>query len=314
MKQPNHIRTLLQARGYPQLLSFVIPMFNEELVVPYLRDALEQFMMEIKGATEVILVNDGSSDSTLFEIAEWARSDPRIKVVNLSRNFGHQAAATAGLDYASGDAVVLLDADLQDPLPVIHEMIERYCEGYDVVYGRRIARQGDTRFKRLTAWIFYRLMRSLVHKDLPVDTGDFRLISQHCLRGLQQLRETHRFLRGMVAWVGYPQIGVDYERAARVAGETKYPLRKMLKFAWLAATSFSALPLKFSLLLGRRARRWERRSGAWFRPRRTRAIGADGRRAWSGWSCARAGCHLPDRWPRGARRDRVLRGQAAEGG
>jgi len=241
---------LLQQRPYPSLLSLVIPMFNEQSVVPHLRHALEQFMKEIGGETEVVLVNDGSRDSTLAEIVAWAYEDPRIKVVNLSRNFGHQNASTAGLDYASGEAVVLLDADLQDPLAVINQMIARYCEGYDVVYGQRIAREGETLFKRLTAWLFYRLMSTLVYKDLPVDAGDFRLISRNCLNGLRQLRETHRFLRGMVAWVGYPQVGVRYERAPRVAGETKYPLRKMLKFAWTAATSFSALPLKASIWLG----------------------------------------------------------------
>jgi dolichol-phosphate mannosyltransferase len=154
------------------------------------------------------------------------------------------------LDFASGDAVVLLDADLQDPLEVVHEMIARYREGYDVVYGQRKSRSGETPFKKFTAWLFYRLMRILVFEDLPVDTGDFRLISRPCLDGLQQLRETHRFLRGMVAWVGYPQIGVPYERAPRVAGRTNYSLGKMLAFAWTAATSFSAAPLRLSILLG----------------------------------------------------------------
>ena len=241
---------LLQDRPYPRLLSLVIPLYNEESVVPHLRAALEDFMKEIKGDTEVILVNDGSSDATLSLIVAWAYEDSRIKVVQLSRNFGHQGACTAGLDYAAGDAAVLLDADLQDPLFVIHQMIERYCEGYDVVYGQRIARQAESIFKRLTAWLFYRLMTSFVYEGLPVDAGDFRLISRDCLKGLQQMREAHRFLRGMVAWVGYPQVGVRYERAARVAGETKYPLRKMLKFAWTAATSFSTLPLKASIILG----------------------------------------------------------------
>jgi glycosyltransferase involved in cell wall biosynthesis len=250
MKAVNYDSALLQVRPYPRLLSLVIPMYNEASVVPHLREALEPFMGELRGETEVILVNDGSADSTLAQIVAWAYEDRRITVINLSRNFGHQSASTAGLDYASGDAVVLLDADLQDPLAVIHEMIDRYCEGYDVVYGQRVARQGESGFKRISAWLFYRLMRGLVYKDLPVDAGDFRLISRNCLEGLQQLRETHRFLRGMVAWVGYPQIGVHYERAARVAGETKYPLKKMLKFAWTAATSFSVLPLKASIWLG----------------------------------------------------------------
>src|SRR5215472_2188596 len=250
MNASNNSSVLLLERPYPGLLSLVIPMYNEASMLPHLREALEDFMAQLRGEAEVILVNDGSRDSTLVQLMTWAREDPRIKVVNLSRNFGHQIAATAGLDYASGDAIVLLDADLQDPLPVVHEMIARYCEGYDVVYGQRVARQGEGPFKRFSAWLFYRLMSNLVYKDLPVDTGDFRLISRDCLSGLQQLRETHRFLRGMVAWVGYSQIGVTYERAPRVAGETKYPLRKMLKFAWTAATSFSALPLRASIWLG----------------------------------------------------------------
>jgi len=241
---------LLRPRAYPNLLTIVVPMYNEELVIAHLRSALTRFMSELQGEAEVILANDGSKDSTLAQIVAWAYEDHRVKVINLSRNFGHQNAATAGLDFARGEAVVLVDADLQDPLAAIHEMIARYCEGYDVVYGQRVTRAGETWFKRATAWFFYRLMRTLVYRDLPVDSGDFRLISSNCLAGLRQLRETHRFLRGLVAWVGYPQIGVDYERAARVAGETKYPLRKMLSFAWTAATSFSALPLRASLLLG----------------------------------------------------------------
>lgn len=241
---------LLQPRSYPNRLSLVIPVYNEEAVVPLLRHALEQFTRELPGKAEVILVNDGSTDSTLEQIFDWAKENDQVKVVNFSRNFGHQIASTAGLDYATGDAIVLLDADLQDPLQVIHRMIAYYCEGYDVVYGQRKTRLGETWFKRFTAWMFYRLMRLLVHKDLPVDAGDFRLISRRCLNALQQMRETHRFLRGMVAWVGFPQVGVQYERPPRVAGSTKYSLSKMVGFAWTAATSFSILPLKISMLLG----------------------------------------------------------------
>ena len=241
---------LLRKRPYPALLSVVIPAYNESAVIALLRRDIEQFLGEVKCAAEVILVNDGSSDETLRGLVEWAEHDPRIGIIHLSRNFGHQAAATAGLDHARGDAIVLIDADLQDPLYVVHQMIERYCEGYDVVYGQREARRGEGRMKLLTAWMFYRLMRAMVDHNLPVDTGDFRLISQQCLKGLRSLRETHRFLRGMVTWVGYPQCAVKYERAARAAGETKYPLRKMLAFAWTAATSFSILPLQASLILG----------------------------------------------------------------
>jgi polyisoprenyl-phosphate glycosyltransferase len=241
---------LLEQRAYPERLSLVIPVFNEEEVIPFLRRELEIFMGEVSAETEIVLVNDGSSDRTLDGLLAWASEDARIKIVHLSRNFGHQIAATAGLDHVSADAIVLIDADLQDPLPVVHRMIERYCEGYDVVYGQRAAREGESLFKRITAWAFYRLMRMLVYADLPTDTGDFRLISRRCLSGLQSMRETHRFLRGMVTWVGYPQVAVKYTRAARVGGQTKYPLRKMLSFAWTAATSFSTLPLKLSWIFG----------------------------------------------------------------
>jgi glycosyltransferase involved in cell wall biosynthesis len=237
---------LLVPRPYPGKLSLVAPMYNEEETIPLLRAAVESFMTEVSCTTEVVLVNDGSRDGTIDLLIEWAQTDERIKVIHLSRNFGHQIAATAGLDRASGDAVVLIDADLQDPLPVVHEMIKRYCEGYDVAYGQRETRIGESRMKLATAWLFYRLMRRLVYKDLPLDAGDFRLISRPCLNGLLRMRETHRFLRGMTAWVGYPQVAVPYRRAARAAGETKYPLRKMLAFAWTAATSFSTVPLRLS--------------------------------------------------------------------
>jgi glycosyltransferase involved in cell wall biosynthesis len=250
MPHSNPDSCLLNSRSYPAKLSLVIPVYNEEAVLPFLRSAISKFMSEIQDEIEVILVNDGSTDSTLEQIVEWAKQDARVRVVNFSRNFGHQIALTAGLDYATGDAIVTLDADLQHPLNVIHRMIQRYCEGYDVIYGQRQVRLGETWFKRLTAWFFYRLMRTFIHKDLPVDSGDFRLLSRSCLNGLQQMRETHRFLRGMVTWVGFPQIGVQYEQQPRVAGSTKYTFEKMVKFAWTAATSFSILPLKASTWLG----------------------------------------------------------------
>lgn len=241
---------LLCRRAYPSRLSLVIPLFNEEAVIPLLREAIDNFARDLSCSVELVLVNDGSSDRTLALLAEWANSDARVKVLHLSRNFGHQIAATAGLDHATGDAVVLLDADLQDPLPVIHQMIDRYCDGYDVVYGRRESRGGESAWKRFTAWAFYRLMRTLVYRELPPDVGDFRLISRPCLDAVIQMRETHRFLRGMVAWVGFPQAAVTYHRQGRAAGVTKYPLRKMLAFSWIAATSFSTLPLRLSMIFG----------------------------------------------------------------
>jgi glycosyltransferase involved in cell wall biosynthesis len=241
---------LLYPRARPARLSLVIPLFNEEAVVAPLRTAVNGFARTLKSEIELILVNDGSSDGTLALLADWAASDGRVTVLHLSRNFGHQIATTAGLDHATGDAVVLIDADLQDPLSVIHQMIDRYCDGYDVVYGQRESRAGESVYKRFSAWMFYRIMRTLVYSRLPPDVGDFRLISRACLDAVKQMRETHRFLRGMVAWVGFPQVAVAYHRQRRVAGVTKYPLRKMLAFSWTAATSFSTLPLRLSMILG----------------------------------------------------------------
>ncbi len=240
----------LVPRAYPALLSIVIPVWNEQEAIVFLKMALTRFINELPCSVEVVLVNDGSSDLTLDSLLDWADADNRIRVVNLARHFGHQPAVTAGLDHCGGDAVVLMDADLQDPPQVIHDMLVQYCRGYDVVYGRRVGRQGDTRFKRATAWLFYRLMRALIYSDLPADAGDFRLISRRCLEAVSAMRETHRFLRGMVAWVGFAQTGVPYIRQPRVKGETKYPLLKMIRFAWTAAISFSPTPLRVSFALG----------------------------------------------------------------
>jgi dolichol-phosphate mannosyltransferase len=239
----------LRPRDNPALLSLVIPCFNEEPVIPTLRARLGQVQATLGVPLELVLVDDGSADRTLELLLDWAAADPAVKVVGFSRNFGHQLAVTAGLDHATGDAVVIMDADLQDPPEVVVEMLARYREGYDVVYGQRDTRAGESAFKRLTAWLFYRLMRAFVMKDLPPDTGDFRLVSRPCLDALNRMRETHRFLRGMVTWVGFPQTAVKYARAGRAAGETKYPFRKMLRFAITAALSFSPAPLRLSFLL-----------------------------------------------------------------
>ncbi|TGL04515.1 glycosyltransferase [Leptospira bouyouniensis] len=240
----------LEKRSNPKLLSIIIPCYNEEKVLPFLKDRLMQFLRTLGLKVEIIFVNDGSRDNTIFQLVEWANSDPSIQVLSLSRNFGHQIAVTAGMDYASGDAIVIMDADLQDPPEIIIEMLAKYREGYDVVYGQRLTRTGETLFKKWTAWIFYRIMKILVHKDLPLDTGDFRLISRRCVNALNGLRENHRFLRGMNAWIGFPQTPVFYNRDPRIAGETKYPLKKMLSLAVNAAVSFSPIPLRFSLALG----------------------------------------------------------------
>jgi polyisoprenyl-phosphate glycosyltransferase len=250
MQQRPVTRHLLQPRGYPGLLSIVIPIYNEEQSLPFLRERLTGFADDLPCTVEIVLVNDGSSDGSIDLLVAWAQADNRVKVFNLARNFGHQMAATAGLDQATGHAVVLIDADLQDPPEVILDMLEQYRQGYDVVYGRRISRAGETRFKRASAWFFYRIMRLLVHSDLPADVGDFRLVSRRCLNAVCSMRETHRFLRGMMAWVGFPQTAVPYARDRRVAGTTAYPLRKMLWLAWTAAVSFSPAPLRASFVFG----------------------------------------------------------------
>lgn len=240
----------LRPRAYPGCLSIVIPLYNECEVIPELRSALTTFADGLPCAVEIVLVNDGSTDTSVALLSEWAETDARARLLCLARNFGHQAAVTAGLDHARGDAVVVMDADLQDPLEVIHDMIAEYRQGYDVVYGRRISRDQDTVFKRASAWLFYRIMRALIYPDLPADTGDFRLVSRRCLNALIRMRETHRFLRGMVAWVGFPQTEVGYHRRPRQAGKTKYPLHKMLQLAWTAAVSFSPAPLRLSFAAG----------------------------------------------------------------
>jgi dolichol-phosphate mannosyltransferase len=244
MSQPTNF--VLEARTYPSRISLVIPIYNEAEVLPLLRERVSRFAESVPTELEILLVNDGSSDRSLPLLLDWSKADARVKIVNFARNFGHQIAVTAGLDHATGEAVVVMDADLQDPPEVIHDMLFQYCRGFDVVYGRRKSRKGETPFKRLTAWAFYRLMKALIHPDLPADVGDFRLISRRCLSALSQMRETHRFLRGMISWVGFPQTAVEYERDARAAGVTKYPLRRMLRFAWTAAVSFSPLPLRIS--------------------------------------------------------------------
>jgi dolichol-phosphate mannosyltransferase len=238
----------LRPRPNPALLSIVVPCYNEEQSLPFFEAEITRFIDAAPYPSELVLVNDGSVDRTVELLAAWSVRDPRIRVLSLSRNFGHQLAATAGVDHASGDAVVLMDADLQDPLDLIHEMVAQYRSGYDVVCGQRTYRAGENLFKRATAWVFYRLMQFLFLKSLPRDVGDFRLMSRRCIDTLRSMRELHRFLRGMVAWVGYPQICVCYERKARVAGATKYPLRKMIALAWTAAVSFSPLPLRVSFV------------------------------------------------------------------
>ncbi len=233
-----------------KLVSLVVPVYNEQQVLPLLLVRLRQILAELPCAAEVIFVNDGSRDRSGALLVEAAAGDERFKVIDFSRNFGHQIAITAGTDFAQGDVVVVLDADLQDPPELIHEMIVQYRAGYDVVYAQRNVRHGETGFKRITAAAFYWFMKSAVHKDLPANTGDFRLMSRAVVQALRQLREQHRFVRGMVSWLGFRQTAILFDRPARAAGETKYPLHKMLAFAWRAISSFSALPLRVPAALG----------------------------------------------------------------
>jgi dolichol-phosphate mannosyltransferase len=231
-------------------VSVVVPVFDEEASLEALHRRVTDVLERAGEAFELVLVDDGSRDGSWDVMQALASRDPRVVLVRLSRNFGHQIAVSAGIDAARGEAVVLMDADLQDPPEVVPEMIARWREGYDVVYGRRIRRLGEGWFKRATAAGFYRIIRRLTAIDIPADTGDFRLMSSRVVAVLKQLPERNRFIRGMVAWIGYRQTAVEYERAERLAGETKYPVRKMARFAADAIVSFSFAPLRLATGLG----------------------------------------------------------------
>lgn len=235
-------------------LSIIIPIFNEAAVLVELHRRLREVMSGLEPIVrswEVVFIDDGSKDESLQMLREMAAAEPRFKVIAFARNFGHQVAITAGVDKAEGDAVVIMDADLQDPPEVVGEMIERWRAGFDVVYGVRRSRAGETIFKKLTAAAFYRILRSMLGGiSIPVDAGDFRLMSRAVVVTLRALRERHRFVRGMVAWIGFKQSALYYDRDARFAGETKYPFSKMLRFALDAITSFSTAPLRLATWLG----------------------------------------------------------------
>lgn len=233
------------------LLSLVIPCFNEEQVIAVTVRRMTHFCSELSDLeAELIFIDDGSQDNTLSLLREYAAKDSRIKVICFARNFGHQIAVTAGMDAARGDAVVLIDADLQDPPEVIHQMIIKWREGYDVVYGTRTKRKGESVFKRSSARGFYRLLNKLSDTPIPLDTGDFRLMSRPIVDSLKAMPERDRFVRGMVSWVGFKQTAIAYERAERFAGKSKYPLGKMLRFASDGILSFSTKPLQISIALG----------------------------------------------------------------
>jgi len=231
-------------------LTVVIPAFDEEENIGPMVERLDAAVSGMVDGLEIIFVDDGSRDDTWREIREAAERDARIRGLRFARNFGHQAAVTAGVDAASGQAVVLIDADLQDPPEVIPELVEKWRQGYEVVYAQRRTREGETVFKKASASLFYRLLHRVTDVEIPVDTGDFRLMGPRAVQAFRALPERNRFIRGLVSWIGFPQAAVTYHRQARHSGTTKYPFRKMLRFALDALTSFSFLPLRLSTVLG----------------------------------------------------------------
>jgi glycosyltransferase involved in cell wall biosynthesis len=232
------------------IFTIIAPIFNEIQSIPELYRRVCEVMDSTNEPWELILVDDGSSDGSTGTIREFAERDERVRPVIFARNFGHQLAVTAGLDYSRGKAVVIIDADLQDPPELILDMITKWREGYEVVYAVRTEREGESWFKLITASMFYRLIYRITDVDIPMDTGDFRLLDRKAVNVLNSMRERHRFLRGMSVWIGFKQIGVPYSRAARIAGETKYPFKKMFRFALDAVTSFSYFPLQVATYFG----------------------------------------------------------------
>ncbi|MBL8100434.1 MAG: glycosyltransferase family 2 protein [Anaerolineales bacterium] len=230
--------------------SIIAPIYNEIDNLPELYRRVKEVMDASNETWELILVDDGSTDGSTEKIRELAQQDKTIRPVIFARNFGHMVAITAGWDYARGDAVVIIDADLQDPPEVILELAKKWKEGYEVVYAVRSEREGETWFKKVTASLFYRIIYKITDVKIPVDTGDFRLMDRKVVNVLKQMKERHRFPRGMSAWVGFKQIGVTYKRAARTAGVTKYPFNKMLRLALNAITSFSYFPLQVATFFG----------------------------------------------------------------
>lgn len=233
-----------------KLLSVVVPVYNEQEVIDETYKRLTQVFKDYFMDVEYIFINDGSKDNTYFKLGEISRKNPGVRIINFARNFGHQIAITAGMDYAKGDAVVIIDADLQDPPEVILSMVEKWQEGFEVVYGKRLQREGETVFKKFTAKMFYRFLDSMTDVKLPVDVGDFRLIDRKVCNAMKCLPERSRYVRGLVSWVGFKQTSVEYKREKRFAGETKYPLKKMLKLAGDGIFSFSYKPLKLATFVG----------------------------------------------------------------
>lgn len=232
------------------LISVVVPAYNEEEVLAEFHERLSNILGSMSIDAEIIYVNDGSTDKTLGVISRLREYDSRVAIVDLSRNFGKEIALTAGLDHASGDAVVVMDADLQDPPELIPEFVKYWQEGCDVVYAKRVSRGGESIMKRATAYVFYRLIRRAGRVQIPEDTGDYRLLSRRAVESLKQLGEQHRFMKGLFAWIGYPQKAVPYQRDPRRAGKTKWKYSSLWNFALEGITSFTIAPLKFASYLG----------------------------------------------------------------
>lgn len=231
-------------------ISVIVPMYNEEEVIGTTFTRLKEVMDSTGDRYELIFVNDGSKDRSADIIRELSNVHKEVVLIDFSRNFGHQIAITAGMDYARGDAIIIIDADLQDPPEIMLQMIEKWREGYEVVYGKRIKRKGETWFKKTTAMMFYRTLRALTSVDIPNDTGDFRLIDRKVCDVLKGLKEKNRFVRGLISWIGFKQTSVEFVREERFAGVTKYPFKRMLKFALDAITSFSYKPLRIASYIG----------------------------------------------------------------
>ncbi len=230
--------------------SIIAPIYNELDSLPELYRRVSEVMDSTGESWELILVDDGSQDGSTDLIRQMAQADPRLRPIIFARNFGHQIAVTAGLDFSRGAAVTIIDSDLQDPPEVILQMVEKWREGYEVIYAVRAEREGESWFKLWTASLFYRIIYRITDVKIPLDTGDFRMMDRKVVNVMNSMRERHRFLRGMSAWVGFRQVGVPYKRAARFAGETKYPLKKMFKLALNAITSFSYFPLQLATYMG----------------------------------------------------------------
>jgi len=232
------------------VFTIIAPVYNEIGNLDVLYTRIKEVMDSTNEPWEMVLVDDGSTDGSTDKIRELSKLDDRIRPVIFARNFGHQIAVTAGLDFSRGEAVVIIDADLQDPPEVILDLIKKWREGYEVVYAQRSEREGESWFKLLTAKVFYRTIYRITDVKIPLDTGDFRLLDRKVVNVMNSMRERHRFLRGMSAWVGFKSVGVSYKRAARFSGKTKYPFKKMLKLALTAVTSFSYMPLQIAMWLG----------------------------------------------------------------